>query len=295
MESGLTFKPGIKNVVPEDEKFHISFDLIKEISDSFDRDTKKFDTEFVQSPSKSSVEYRPGVRKFTSKELDRILGGIKKTNSIKRPGDSEEMFSHYIDNHCMPSNDMVDKDIIKKRRKLPVQLMGLEKAIDSEKWFDSTDDFVRIIHGLYEDNTISESYDGRIIHEYNIPIGYYTDYDGGYSTIKGKLNYRIFEDIEEELPKERTIIVTTAAENGIEYIETFCGEDIGLIINTKDSGNELIRNNEMPLIQWVTSRFFSFVFKSGFTIYDSYYDYKYRHPSSDTYSYMRMTLIPGGR
>lgn len=274
METELNLKPQIKNYVPDEEKFKLPLDKIMEAATEFAQDAK-----FIPSNNQPSVEYRPGVRKYTAKELDRILGKPKP----KHYTNTEEMFSHYIDNHCQCSSN-VDKEIIDKRRKLPVQLMGLEKSIETEKWLHTMEELTAVVREIYDDNHIFESNDGKIIHMYSVPVGYYTDYDGGRSTSKGNIFYKIFEDTEIENAKKKTITITTAAENGIRFLESLCNDCNGLI------------GSNDPL-SWATSRFFSIVIKCGYSVYDTYHDYKYNknHPSHDTHSYMRVTFIPGGK
>lgn len=274
MEGELNLKPQIKNYVPDGEKFMLPLDKIMEAALEF-----SYDGKFISQPAQPKIEYRPGVRKYSAKELDRILGKAKP----KKFANPEEMFSHYIDNHCSVPI-YADKEIVEKKRKLPVQLMGLEKSISKEKWITSMEDLMSTAREIYDDNTIHQSNDGKIIHMYSVPIGYYTDYDGGRSTPKGNIFYKIFEDTEVENPKKKTITITSAAENGIRFIESICKECNGMV----DSNDPT---------SWATSRFFSIVVKCGYALYDTYHDYKYNmnHPSHDTHSYMRVTLIPGGK
>ena len=280
MEAEIKLKPTIKNFVPDEEKFKLPLDEVMKAAEKFENDLKEYKTNFIPN-SKSSVEYRPGVRKFTDKELERILGA-NRNKCKKKP--SEESFSHYIDNHCQQPPKNVDKVIIDKRRRLPVQLMGLEKAIEKDTFTNDINEFMELIREVYENNSVSESIDGRFIHTYSIPLGYYTDYDGGRSTPKGNIFYKVFEDTEAVNSKARIISITSAAENGLHFIATLYNECNGIVESTD------------PLT-WATSRFFSIVIKWGYSIYDSYHDYKYNmnHPSNDTHSYTRITFIPGGK
>lgn len=195
-------------------------------------------------------------------------------------------FIETVEDLCLSPCERIDKYIILNRRETPVKMMGLEKDIEYDDFYFNHGLFIERINQLYNENEVSEMRDGKITNFYSIPIGYYTDYDGGYPFKSGRCNYVIFEETSAIDEKKKTVKITSAAENAINYIKNFSLSSMGCLVNFPSIAEPVHK----PAV-WVSSRFFAMVFKVGYTTYDGYLNYKYRNISEDTHSYVRVSYL----
>ena len=186
---------------------------------------------------------------------------------------------------CLPPCERIDKYVILNRREAPVKMMGLEKDIVKDEYYHSPEDYIERIHQLYDENEVTEICDGKVMNFYSIPIGFYTDYDGGYAFKSGKCNYVVFKETVIPNEKKKTINIISAAEAGVKFIKTFNVESLGNITNIP---NVTSSNKDL---KWLTSRFFAMVFKVGFSTYEGYQNYKYHNISEDVHSYIRVSYL----
>ena len=289
----LTFKPGIDpSKMPESDKFKLSKDDILHLVETQSR------IFYEPQETKPKIEYRPGVRKFTEKELERIHASMRKSTTLRANPDQESEFDSFISRNAICRvNKILDDEILTKGRRLPIISMGLEKSISSDVYFKDIKDFAYYINVSVDENHISEEgIDGSITYHYMYPIGYYTDIDGGYGN--PHCNYKIFTSNTKVDEKHKVINILNPEEVGIAWADSFTPYDIGFMYD--ETGDNQVRwtgYERTPVISrtdkdaWTTTTFFSVVFKCGFAIYPNRYEYAYSSPREDVHSYMRVTFI----